>query len=88
MNSLSTPPSFLQNQDDDVSSDDDVVRAGIKFNYKQILKEIFSEEDITKAPTLHTISLTFDWAWRDDSNMPYLYYYHNYYFYLTFQSPI
>jgi hypothetical protein len=33
-----------------VSSDEDIVRGGVKYNYKSMLKELFSEENIQYAP--------------------------------------
>ncbi|KAL4432978.1 hypothetical protein ABPG74_005351 [Tetrahymena malaccensis] len=43
---------ITHSQDDDVSSDEDVVRGGIKFNYKSILKEIYTEAQYLNAPQL------------------------------------
>ncbi|KAL4476621.1 hypothetical protein ABPG72_000780 [Tetrahymena utriculariae] len=43
---------ITHSQDDDVSSDEDVVRGGIKFNYKSILKEIYTEAQYSNAPQL------------------------------------
>ncbi|EAR96714.1 hypothetical protein TTHERM_00757770 (macronuclear) [Tetrahymena thermophila SB210] len=43
---------ITHSQDDDVSSDEDVVKGGIKFNYKSILKEIYTEAQYLNAPQL------------------------------------